>query len=362
MIMDVPRPRPLLDEIPAYRAGRSVDDDTFKLSSNENPYPPLPSVVDATADALARMNRYPDAGNHALYDALGDRFGLPESCFAVGPGSVSVLYDVLRAVCDPGDEVIVPWRSFEAYPLAIRLAGAEQVSVPLLPDGRHDLAAMLDEVTVSTKVVLVCSPNNPTGPAVRADEFTEFLAALPDRILVVLDEAYAEFVRADDAVRGLQVFATYHNVVVLRTFSKAYGLAGLRVGFMLAPDQIAAGVRKVTPPFAVTSVASAAAVASLAAMEELRERVDSVVAERSRVLDALRQSGWTVPDAQANFVWLDLGDSAVPFSIAALDAGLAVRPFAGEGVRVTIGAPEANDRFLELASDFERRSPTSAGR
>lgn len=350
--MDSPRPRPLLDEVPAYRAGRSVDDDAFKLSSNENPYPPLPGVLAAAETALTRMNRYPDAGNQELYAALGRRFGLPESYFAVGPGSVAVLYDLLRAVCDPGDHVIFPWRSFEAYPLAARLAETVQIRVPLLSDGRHDFAAMLDEVTSSTKVVLVCSPNNPTGPVVRADELRDFLAALPSRVLVVLDEAYAEFIRAADAARGLQVFATYHNVVVLRTFSKAYGLAGLRVGYLLAPADLAAAVRKVTPPFAVTQVAAAAAVASLAAEDDLRERVDRVVAERERVLEALRTGGWDVPDTEANFVWLGLGERSVDFATAAAERGLAVRPFDGEGVRVTIGLPEVNDRFLELAADF----------
>lgn len=350
--MDFPAPRPILDAIPTYRPGANVENDAFKLSSNESPYPPLPGVLERAQAALERMNRYPDAGNTDLYAALSERFGLPESHFAVGPGSVTVLYDLLRAVCEPGDQVIFPWRSFEAYPLAVHLAGAEQVRVPLLPDGRHDFAAMLDEVTAQTRVVLVCSPNNPTGPAARSDELRDFLAAMPSRVLVVLDEAYAEFIRDADAARGLQVFATYHNVVVLRTFSKAYGLAGLRVGYLLAPAPLAAAVRKVTPPFAVTQVASAAAVASLESEDALRERVDEAIVERDRVAAALRDGGWQIPDTQTNFVWLGLGDRSLEFAAAAFERGLAVRPFDGEGVRVTIGLAEANDAFLDLAADF----------
>lgn len=338
----------MLDGIPAYRPGRAASSDARKLSSNENPYPPLPGVVERASAELARINRYPDAGMVSLYDALAAKFGLPTDCFAAGTGSVAVLFALLTAHLEPGDEIVYAWRSFEAYPIAADLTGATAVRVPLRADATHDLEAMAAAVTERTKVVLLCTPNNPTGPVVTAAELTVFLATVRPDVLVVVDEAYVEFVRDPDAASGLGALVRHPNVVVLRTFSKAYGLAGLRVGYAIARPEIATSIRKATPPFTVSDVAQAAAVASLDAQEALDERVEAVVQERIAMVRGLREQGWELPETQANFVWLPLGDSALDFAAAC--EPISVRPFAGEGVRISIGTPQVNRELLAAAA------------
>ena len=260
----------------------------------------------------------------------------------------------MQAYCDPGDEVVFAWRSFEAYPIAVAAAAATPVRVPVLADGRHDLDAMAAAITDRTKVVLVCTPNNPTGPAVTQTELDAFLAKVPSHVLVVVDEAYVEFVRMDDAVDGLATYRAHENVVLTRTFSKAYGLAGFRVGYAVGPAPIAGALRAVSLPFGVSSVAQAAAVASLAAEPALFERVDALVQERTRVVSGLREAGWNDPEAQGNFVWFELGERTAAFAAAADELGIVVRPFAGEGARVSIGETEANDRVLRLANTFDK--------
>lgn len=322
----------------------------FKLSSNENPFPPLSSVVAAIADGAMDVNRYPDMYATELTEAIAAHLDVNPAAVVTGCGSVAVLSHVLAAVCDAGDEVVFPWRSFEAYPIAVGVAGAQAVRVPLADGGRLDLPAMAAAVTPRTRVVLVCTPNNPTGPAVHADELAAFLKAVPRDVLVVLDEAYVEFVRDPDAADGLAVFAQHPNVVLLRTFSKAYGLAGLRVGFAVARPRLAAGIRAASTPFGVSQIAQLAAVASLRASDELMVRVQAVVDERERLLAGLRAQGWDVPDSQANFVWLPLGDRAAAFAEASARAGVLVRPFQGDGVRVSVGETEATDLLLEIAA------------
>ncbi|WP_313406676.1 histidinol-phosphate transaminase [Aeromicrobium sp.] len=347
--MTQPRPREVLAAIPAYRPGRPAEAERYKLSSNENPFPPLPGVVERAAAQLARMNRYPDPGVTALGEALAKRTGLTPDHFAFGTGSVSVLFALLDAWCGPGDEVVYAWRSFEAYPIAVDLPGAVSVRVPLTDDHRHDLPAMAAAITDRTKVVLVCTPNNPTGPVVQAAAFEEFMDSVPPHVLVVVDEAYVEFVRDAGAVAGLDALTAHENVVVLRTFSKAFGLAGLRVGYSMAHPAITESIRKALPPFGVTDLAQAAALASLEAQDALDERVETLVAERERVIAALREHGWDVPDSHANFVWLPLGDRSAEFAEHVLP--LSVRPFP-EGVRVTLADPEANDLLLARAAAF----------
>jgi len=325
---------------------------TYKLSSNENPYPPLPGVLEAVTRAAAQMNRYPDMGCVGLYDALAAKLGVAPDQLAAGTGSVAVLYHLLQAYCEPGDQVVYAWRSFEAYPIAVAVTGAVSVQVPLTADARHDLDAMADAITGRTRVVVLCTPNNPTGPALRATEVRAFLDKVPSDVLVVIDEAYREFVRIDDPLDALALVGESANVVVMRTFAKAYGLAGLRVGYLVGPAEVATAVRACALPFGVSTVAQAAAVASLAAEAELFERVEALVAERARVAAALSEQGWDVPDPQGNFVWLALGDRTADFAAAAEAAGIMVRPFAGDGVRVTIGEREANDRVLEVAHRF----------
>ncbi|RNL60518.1 aminotransferase class I/II-fold pyridoxal phosphate-dependent enzyme [Nocardioides marmoriginsengisoli] len=351
-----PQPRAALADIPAYVPGKPPTPRpgvaTYKLSSNENPYPPLAGVLDAVAEAARSLNRYPDMGNAALRAGLAADLGVGPDQLAPGTGSVAVLYHLLAAYCDPGDEVVHAWRSFEAYPIGIAVAGATSVPVPVTATGAHDLAAMAAAVTERTKVVLLCTPNNPTGPALSHAEVAAFVAQVPGHVIVVLDEAYREFVRIADPVRSLDLVAAHPNVVAMRTFAKAYGLAGLRVGYLAGAEPIAAAVRACSLPFGVSSIAQAATLASLAAKAELLDRVELIVAERSRVVDELAGQGWSLPDAQGNFVWFDLGTRTAAFAAAAEKAGIVVRPFADEGVRVTIGEPAANDVLLRLAAGW----------
>ena len=356
MSTPTPRPRDTVATIPAYVPGKPpavrAGLETYKISSNENPYPPLPGVVEAVSRAAAQMNRYPDMGCVALYDALATRLRVAPEQLAAATGSVAVLYHLLQAYCDPGDEVVYAWRSFEAYPIAVAVTGAVSVQVPVTADARHDLDAMAAAIGERTRVVVLCSPNNPSGPALTDGEVRRFLERVPGDVLVVVDEAYREFVRLADPLDALALVRERDNVVVMRTFAKAYGLAGLRVGYLVGPEPVATAVRACALPFGVSSVAQAAAVASLEAEEALLARVEALVGERARVTAALAGQGWDLPDAQGNFVWFPLGARTQQFAAAAEDAGIMVRPFAEEGVRASIGEVEANDRLLEVARAF----------
>jgi histidinol-phosphate aminotransferase len=312
-------------------------------------------VAEVIADAARDANRYPDHGADALTDAIARRFDVPTAHVAVGCGSVGLAQQLLEAVGEPGAEVLYAWRSFEAYPILADLASATSVRVPLR-DETHDLPAMAKAITEHTRLIFVCTPNNPTGTVVHKDELEEFLDQVPEDCLVVLDEAYREYVRDAAVPDGRTIYQARPNVAVLRTFSKAYGLAGLRVGFMIAHEPVAAAARKTMLPFAVNSVAQAAAIASLAAEAELLDRVDLVVKERTRVREALVADGWTVPPTEANFVWLRLGADTAAFAQACEREGVSVRPFGTEGARVSIGDPEANDAFLAVATAFPHRN------
>lgn len=351
-----PRFRSVLDRFAAYKPGRmpsSPDGRSFKLSSNESPFGPLPSVIDVIAAAAGQVHRYPDNGAEALTAAISTRFGVPQAHIAVGCGSVGVTQQLLQAAAEPGAQVLYAWRSFEAYPILADLSGAESVPVPLR-DETHDLAAMADAITEQTSVVFVCNPNNPTGTVVRRAKLEEFLDRVPPDCLVVLDEAYREYVRDPAVPDGLSLYADRPNLAVLRTFSKAYGLAGLRVGFMVAAEPVAAAVRMTMLPFTVNHLAQEAAIASLVAEPELLDRVDAVVGERTRVREALVSDGWTVPPTEANFVWLPLGEDTGHFAAECEAAGISIRPFGAEGARVSIGDPEANEAFLAIAKAYPR--------
>ncbi|MFY9888141.1 MAG: histidinol-phosphate transaminase [Streptosporangiaceae bacterium] len=353
-----PRFRQVLDQFAGYKPGRAptlTGGRTFKLSSNESPYDPLPSVEAVIADAGRHVNRYPDNTAAALTEAIADRFGVPPADVAVGCGSVGIAQQLLEAVGEPGAEVMYAWRSFEAYPYLTDLSGATSVRVPLLDYG-HDLPAMAAAITDRTRLIFVCTPNNPTGTAVRRGELTQFLDQVPADCLVVIDEAYVQYVRDPDVPDGLSLYAGRPNVAVLRTFSKAYGLAGLRVGYLVGHEPVAQAVRKTMLPFTVNSLAQAAAIASLAAEAELLERVELVVKERDRVRHELLGQGWSVPPTEANFVWLPLGDRSEDFAAACDAAGVSVRPYAPDGVRVTIADPEANDAFLAAAASYPHRA------
>ncbi|MFG2909481.1 histidinol-phosphate transaminase [Kitasatospora sp. NPDC048286] len=348
-----PRLRPTLDGIPTYKPGKPAGADAYKLSSNENPYEPLPGVLETAVQAAGSFNRYPDMGVTELTSVLAERFGVPAEHIATGTGSVGIAQSLVLVTAGPGDEVIFAWRSFEAYPIVATVSGATPVPVPLKENGDHDLDAMLAAITPNTRLVFVCNPNNPTGNVIHRAELESFLDAVPSDVLVVVDEAYIEFIRDPEVPNGIDLYRDRPNVCVLRTFSKAYGLAGLRVGFAIAHEPVAAALRKVATPFGVSQLAQNAAVASLRAEEALLERVEALVAERTRVVAGLRAQGWEIPDSQANFVWLWLGERSFEFAAACAEAGVVVRPFP-EGVRVSIGEAEGNSIFLSVAEAFRK--------
>jgi len=359
-------PRPVVTALPAYRPGRNPADlareigveRAVKLASNEVAFPPLPAVLEAIRVTAGETNRYPDNGATVLTAALAERYGVTPDQVATGCGAVTVCQQLAQAYNDPGTSLAFAWRSFEMYPLLAQVAGARDVRVPLVPGtpggpaDTHDLDGLLAAIDGTTRLVFVCNPNNPTGTAVRRAELERFLDAVPAETLVVLDEAYREFVTDPEVPDGLELMRGRPNVAVLRTFSKAWGLAGLRVGYLLAEDPAVAGaVRKTHVPFSVSTLAQAAAVAALASEPEVRQRCAAVVAERDRLTDALRGRGLSVADSQANFLWLPLGEQAAEVAAGLEARAVITRPFAGEGVRVTVGTPEEDDVFLAALDD-----------
>ena len=340
--MPGPQPRACVSQIPAYVAGKPPQPraglTTYKLSSNENPYPPLPGVLEAARPRGRADEPLPRHGQHrAVRRAVRRaRRARPSTCRSA-TGSVALIYQLLQAFCDPGDEVVYAWRSLRGLPdRGHRRRRATSVQVPVLADGRHDLDAMAAAVTDRTKVVMVCTPNNPTGPSVTQAELDAFLAQVPVARAGRRRRGVRR-VRADGRRRRRPRDRTARTPTSwsTRTFSKAYGLAGFRVGYAVAPAPIAAALRAVSLPFGVSGVAQAAAIASLAAEAELLERVEALVAERTRVLTGLRGAGWDVPEAQGNFVWFALGERTADFAAAADELGIVVRPFAGDGARVS---------------------------
>jgi histidinol-phosphate aminotransferase len=340
--------REVIASLPAYVQGKTIPD-AVKLSSNENPYPPLASVLEAVRDQAASFHLYPDMAAQGLVERIATHLDVRPEEVAVGSGSVEVAAQLIHACAGEGDEVMFAWRSFEAYPILTRVAGATPVQVPLTADDRHDLDAMLAAITERTRLIFVCTPNNPTGAVVSRSEMQSFLDRVPSDILVVVDEAYTHFDDDPDSVDGLELFRAHENVAVLHTFSKAYGLAGLRVGYAIAHEVVAANLRRVAVPFGVSALAQTAAIASLDAEAELQERVERVTAERARVLAALRAGGWDVLDSKGNFVWLRTGSATAAIDAVLREQGVVARAFVGDGIRVTIGSPEMNDRFLAAA-------------
>ena len=352
-----PKLRRDLSALPPYRAGARPTaapgiDRVYSLASNESPVPPLPAARRAFADAVETANRYPDPASRKLITALAKHLAVPEQGITVGTGSVALCQQAVAAAAGPGDEVVFAWRSFEAYPIITGVAGARSVPVPLTAQARHDLPAMATAVGERTRVVFLCSPNNPTGPLLRQAEVDTFLDSIRDDVLVVIDEAYFEYVTDPTAVNGVATAQQRGNVIALRTFSKAYGLAGLRVGYAVGPPALLDCMRQVALPFGVSSPAQAAAAASLGSARDLAERVDATIAERVRVATRLRDLGYDVPDTSGNFVWLPLGERAQAFAQACQAVGVTVRAFGGEGVRVSVAEPEANDRVLGVASQM----------
>lgn len=363
--------RPVFDTLPSYAAGKPpapVEGLTrYKLSSNENPLGPVPEVARVLAEFDA-VHRYPDPLSTALRTALAGQLGVDAEDIVTGAGSLGALNQIIKTFAGVNadgvqDEVIYAWRSFEAYPILVGIMGARSVQVPNLPNGAHDLDAMAAAVTDRTRLILVCTPNNPTGPAVTESQIRSFLAKVPATVPVVIDEAYFEFCAAssipegeEPPLNGLDIYRDYPNVIILRTFSKAQGLAGLRVGYSISHPQITRHLRVAATPFAVSALAERAAVASIEHQEAVMERVRHIVAERERVTARLRELGYEFPSTYANFVWLPLGERTGEFVDLMDRNALSVRAFGSEGVRVSIGEVEANDRFLSLCELFAQKS------
>lgn len=362
--------RPVFDTLPSYAAGKPpapVEGLTrYKLSSNENPLGPVPAVARVLAEFDA-VHRYPDPLSTALRTALAEQLGVDAEDIVTGAGSLGALNQIIKIFAgveaDGGqNEVIYAWRSFEAYPILVGIMGARSVQVPNLPDGSHDLDAMAAAITDRTRLILVCTPNNPTGPAVTESQIRSFLAKVPATVPVVIDEAYFEFCAAssipegeEPPLNGLDIYRDYPNVIILRTFSKAQGLAGLRVGYSISHPQITRHLRVAATPFAVSALAERAAVASIEHQDAVMERVKRIVAERERVTARLRELGYEFPSTYANFVWLPLGERTGEFVDLMNRNALSVRAFGSEGVRVSIGEVEANDRFLSLCELFAQK-------
>jgi histidinol-phosphate aminotransferase len=341
------RLRPELADLPAYTPGKTVPG-AIKIASNETVYGPLPSVRAAIEKAADNINRYPDNGYVELKERLAKHVDFAPEHISVGCGSVSLCQQLIQITSTVGDEVLFGWRSFEIYPLQVRTAGATAVQVPLT-DYTYDLDAMLTAITDRTRLIFVCNPNNPTSTVVDPDALARFVDAVPSHILIALDEAYVEYVRDGLVPDSFGLVRKHSNVVVLRTFSKAYGLAGLRIGYAVGDPHIITALGKVYVPFTATSISQAAAIASLDAADELLARTDAVIAERARVTAALRDAGYTVPPSQANFVWLPLPGRAQEFANDSANDRVIVRPYGDDGVRVTVAAPHENDAFLAFA-------------
>lgn len=353
--------RNIVDTIPSYKQGKPAPKldgiRAYKISSNENPYEPLQSVKEAISNrALNVINRYPNMRGTEVVEELAKRFGVTADEVVLGCGSTEVITQLVDLVAGPGDEVIYPWRSFEAYPIIVTGAGATSVQIPNRADGSHDVDAMIAAINDRTRLIILNNPNNPTSASLSEKEARKVLDAVPSDVLVLIDEAYVQFNTAKGTANGIKLYHEYPNVVVAQTFSKAYGLAGLRIGYGIAPAEVVEGMRKVAVPFGVSQIAQVAALASLEddASKEMSTRVASLVAERERIVEALREQGWNIEDAYANFFWMPFGADTEKVTEHFIAAGLSVRAFAGEGIRISIGEREANDRVLAVCENLKK--------
>jgi histidinol-phosphate aminotransferase len=347
--------------IPVYPAASAyaLPEDVALLASNESPDPPLPQVIDAISRVLGGLNRYPDPTNAALRGALSDRYGVPAARIAIGNGSCDILLALGEALLEPGAELVYAWPSFSVYPHLEAASGATGIRVPLDPEHRHDLEAMLAQITVATRMVVVCNPNNPTSTALPAAQIADFVARVPRHVCVLVDEAYCEFNTLDDPDATIDLLAEHPNLVLLRTFSKVYGLAGLRVGFALCgAAEVVTAVNQVRQPFFCSAAAQAAAIEALRHQDAVAERVERAVVARVEIEERLGEIGVEVAASQANFCWLGLpghdADDAAEAERRVVEElgrrGVLVRAGTALGregwLRVTYGTPQQNDRFL----------------
>jgi histidinol-phosphate aminotransferase len=354
-----------LARIPGYQAGVPTGQapeaiaagDIAQLASNESPVPPHPKVVDAIRNAAAAMNRYPDPHATLLRRRIAERYETEPGRVAVGNGSCEILLAAAEALCEPGAEIVCAWPSFSMYPYLAALTGAREIRVPLADGEVHDLDAMAGEVTAATQIVLVCNPNNPTGTHLPAARIAAFCERIPEHVTVALDEAYVEFQIDDDPDATIDLLADFPNLVVLRTFSKVYGLAGLRVGFAIGSAKFRAAVDAVRQPFSVNALAQAAAAEAILHQDDVERRVEQTLVERVRLEEGLHELGLATAETQANFSWIDLGDADEREVVAGLaERQIAVRPGAvlgGPGhIRVSYGTPAENNRFLAALGEL----------
>ena len=346
------RIRPAVAALPRYVPSKTAPG-AVKISSNEMPSAPSPAVLEAIAREIETINRYPDLTAAPLREALAGRFGVGADQVCVGTGSSAILVAALSAVCQPGSQVVFPWRSFESYPIAIPSVGGDPVPVELLPDATHDLDAMRAAITPDTVAVIVCSPNNPTGPALTYEEIAGFVTDVPDDVMIIVDEAYIDFATKPGVRTAVPLIEDHPNVIVMRTFSKAHALAGVRVGYAIGDPEVIGAIQALLVPFGVNSLA----LASLKDAEGVQRAVAEIVAERERIIPALRDLGYDIPDSQSNF-YLIRGD-VYGLVAACARVGLIVRPFR-VGVRVSVGSREQNDLFLSVATEFARTAGIGA--
>ncbi|HEX4114444.1 MAG TPA: histidinol-phosphate transaminase [Solirubrobacteraceae bacterium] len=352
--------------IPSYPAagGYAERAPRVRLASNESPWPPLPAVIEAIQGALPTLNRYPDPTNSLLRERLSERYGVPASRIAVGNGSCDILLAAGEALLEPGAELVHAWPSFSVYPHLSAASGARAVTVPLDAQDRHDLGAMLREITVATRLVIVCNPNNPTSTALPLAEIAEFVAEVPRHVCVIVDEAYCEFNLLEDPDASIELLSQHPNLVLLRTFSKVYGLCGLRVGFALCgSEDLPRAVDQVRQPFFCNAVAQTAAVEALAHQDAVTDRVTRTIAERISVDERLRALGIEPAQSQANFCWFGLGEDDLEQATAReqlvmqglAERGVLVRGGGALGkpgaLRVTYGTPEENAIFLDALGE-----------
>lgn len=355
----IPQARPAVQSLPAYRPGKGAAQaekehgitNAIKLASNENPEPPLTAIVDAVTAAAKVAHRYADHRATAVRERLASWLGVDVAGVTVGAGSVGLLQQLFLTFVDAGDEVVYPWRSFEVYPVYTKLMGGREVTTPLNAQHAFDLDALATAITPKTRMVLLATPNNPTGTALRVGELRHLLSGISPSTVVVIDEAYREFLDPSfgDPVKDL--VPEFPNVVVTRTFSKAHGLAGIRMGYAIGHPDVIASIDKTLFPFAVSGLAQAAAIAAIDHEDQINERVGRILGERARVIASLNGAGWNLPDAQANFVYLPLGADADSVYLEMEKRGVVTRPFSNEGIRITIGSVEENDRFLRTLAE-----------
>ncbi|ORA32897.1 aminotransferase class I/II-fold pyridoxal phosphate-dependent enzyme [Mycobacterium aquaticum] len=338
------RPRPAVAALPRYSRAAGLSQVRWRASSNESTVPPSPRVQEAIARAAACTHLYPSLQGDLLIADLSARLQLAPEQIVVGGGSLALLQHALGAYTGSGSEVVYAWRSYEAYPILIGVVGATPVPVALDSTHTHDVDAMLAAITWATQAIIVCNPNNPTGTELSRSEIERLITSVPANVLVLLDEAYQEF--ATTAVDGISLVRQYPNVVAFRTFSKAYGLAGLRAGYMIAHPDVADNVRAATPPFGLSLLAEAGARAAWSDTTHTDHIVDVVCQGREYLRREAARRGLDTPVSGANFVWFPVGPRTAELQRACVAHGVSVRAFDGEGVRVTVGEREAEDAVL----------------